>query len=224
MRRVAAVLGSYVGVLSFAGLVFLGAGRLDLPTAWLYLALALVGTTVSHLLTPRGSDLPVDRLTRAADGPPWDKALLAVSLGCSLVMFVLAGLDVGRFGWTGPLPLLVPAVGAALMVAGQLAFAPAKRENRWFSSTVRLQPERGHAVCDTGPYRLVRHPGYLGLLVSQFAFPLVLGSGIAMLPAFVLCGATFFRAEWEDEFLRKKLPGYAAYAARTPWLLFPGLR
>lgn len=224
MRRVAAVFGSYVGVLVFAGLVFLGAGRLDLPTGWLYVALALVGTTLSHLLMPRGSDLTVDRMTRAGEGLPWDKRLVGLSFACSFVMFVLAGLDVGRFGWTGPLPLLVPAVGAALMFAGQLAFALAKRENRWFTSTVRLQPERGHAVCDTGPYRRVRHPGYLGLLVSQFAFPLVLGSGIAMPLAFLLCGATFFRAEWEDEFLRKNLPGYANYAARTPWLLFPGLR
>lgn len=224
MRRVAAVLASYVGVLMFAGLVFLGAGRLDLWTGWLYVGLALVGTTISHLLMPRGSDLTVDRVARAAQGEAWDKRLVGLSFACSFLMFVLAGMDVGRFGWTGPVPWFVPAVGAALMFAGQVVFALAKRENRWFSSTVRLQPERGHAVCDTGPYRLVRHPGYLGLLVSQFAFPLVLGSGVAMLPAFLLCGATFYRAEWEDEFLRKKLPGYAAYAARTPWLLFPGLR
>lgn len=224
MRRVAAVLGSYVGVLVFAGLVFVGAGRLDLPTGWLYVALALLGTTLSHLLMPHGSDLTVDRMTRAGEGLAWDKRLVGLSFACSFVMFVLAGMDVGRFGWTGPLPPLVPAVGAALMFAGQLVFALAKRENRWFTSTVRLQPERGHAVCDTGPYRFVRHPGYLGLLVSQLAFPLVLGSGIAMLPAFLLCGATFFRAQREDEFLRKNLTGYAAYAARTPWLLFPGLR
>lgn len=109
------------------------------------------------------------------------------------------------------------------MVLGQLLFAMAMRENKFFSSTVRLQSERGHRVCDTGLYRFVRHPGYLGMLLSQLSFPLVLGSYWAFVPVGGAVVLLVVRTLLEDRFLLQSLPGYVGYAARTKWRLVPML-
>jgi protein-S-isoprenylcysteine O-methyltransferase Ste14 len=122
-------------------------------------------------------------------------------------------MDSGRYGWSGAVPLGVTVAGALLMLAGQLLFALARRENGFFSSTVRLQAEFGHVVCRSGPYRYVRHPGYLGLLASQLGFPLLMNSWSALVPAAV--GVALL--------LARELAGYADYATQTRWRLLPGL-
>ena len=223
MGTAGAVVASYVGVVVYAGLVFLGAWKLRYWQGCLYLALALAGTTLSHLLVPRGSALTAARAREAGAGEVWDRRLLTALFLINAVTFVTAGLDSGRFGWSGPVPAIVTVAGAALMLAGQTLFALAKRENPFFSSTVRLQAERGHAVCDTGLYRFVRHPGYLGMLVSQLAFPMVMGAYWAFIPAAAGAAALVVRTRLEDRFLLTSLAGYADYAARTRWRLVRGV-
>src|SRR3954454_5133881 len=154
-----AIIASYVGVVVFAGFIFLGAGKIVYGPGLLYLALALVGVTLSHLLVPAGSTLTTDRARTIRAGQDWDKRLLALSLLINVVMFLTAGMDSGRFHWTRGVPVGGTLFGAALMVLGQVLFAVAKRQNAYFSSTVQIQTERGHRVCDTGLYRVVRHPG-----------------------------------------------------------------
>lgn len=223
MTKGRAVLSSYMGVLVFSSVLFLGAGKLLFWQGLLYVGLAVLGTTLTHLLQPSGSTLAEDRAREAQEGQAWDKRLLGQIFLASLVSFLVAGLDVGRFGWTGDVPLGVTALGVALMLLGQTLFALARRENAFFSSTVRVQTERGHQVCDTGLYRVVRHPGYLGMGLSQLAFPLVLGSAWALIPAgigLVLLGVRTVR---EDHFLQEALEGYPAYAQRTRWRILPGL-
>jgi protein-S-isoprenylcysteine O-methyltransferase Ste14 len=214
---------SYVGVLAFAAPIFLGAWKLAYRQGLLYVILALLGTTLSHVLDRPGSDLAVDRAARAREGEAWDKRLLAAHALVSLVTFAVAGLDSGRFGWSGAVPVGVPIGGAAAMLVGQALFAVAKRENAFFSSTVRVQADRGHEVCDTGIYRVVRHPGYLGMLMSLLAFPLVMESYWAFLPASIGAALLVVRTQLEDRFLTEKLAGYADYRARTPWRLVPWL-
>jgi len=106
---------------------------------------------------------------------------------------------------------------------GQALFAMAKRENAFFSSTVRIQTERGHLTCDSGPYRVVRHPGYLGMLMSLIAFPLVLNSYWAFLPAGMSAILLVARTVLEDRFLTESLPGYADFTRKTRRMLVPGL-
>jgi protein-S-isoprenylcysteine O-methyltransferase Ste14 len=221
--RTKAIVASYVGVLLFAGLVFLGAWKISYWQGLLYVVLALVGTSVNHMLVPAGSTITVDRARDAAVGQGWDKQLLGASFVVTVVMFLTAGLDSGRFGWTGDVPVGVTVVGAALMLAGQVLFALSKRENAFFSSTVRIQTERGHHVCDTGLYRFVRHPGYLGMLISLLAFPLVMNAYWAFVPAGIGGALLAVRAVLEDRFLVHELPGYQDYANRTRWKLVPGL-
>jgi protein-S-isoprenylcysteine O-methyltransferase Ste14 len=139
----------------------------------------------------------------------------------SMVAFVTAGLDSGRFGWSGEVPVAVTVAGVVLMLFGQVIFAMAMRENEFFSSTVRLQLERGHRVCDTGLYRLVRHPGYLGMLLSLLAFPMVMGSYWAFVPIAFGAVLLILRTVLEDRLLLDALPGYADYVAKTRWRLVP---
>ncbi|MFT3775856.1 MAG: isoprenylcysteine carboxylmethyltransferase family protein [Minicystis sp.] len=223
MTKAKAIVGSYVGVLVLAAPIFLGAWKLAYRQGLLYVGVALVGTTLNHLLVRAGSDITEDRAARAHAGQGWDKRILGAYFLVSVVTFAVAGLDSGRFGWSGRVPAGVAIAGVVSMLVGQLAFAFAKRENAFFSSTVRIQDERGHQVCDTGLYRFVRHPGYLGMLLSLLAFPLLMESFWAFIPASVGALLLIARTRLEDRFLMNRLPGYADYAARTRWRLIPGV-
>ena len=221
MKQAKAIIASYIGVLVYASLVFLGAWRLLYWQGMLYVVLALAGVTMSHILVPKDSSITTNRAREAQAGQIWDKRLLGAIFLVNVVTFLVAGLDSGRFGWSGSVPLAVTIAGVAVMVAGQVVFAVAKRENEFFSSTVRIQMERGHRVCNSGLYRYARHPGYLGMLMSMLAFPLVLNSYWALLPAVIAAALLVARALFEDRFLTRELPGYSDYAARTKWLLVP---
>jgi protein-S-isoprenylcysteine O-methyltransferase Ste14 len=223
MGKMKAIIASYVGVLFFAGLVFIGAGKAAYWQGVLYLVLALLSVTLSHILVPAGSTITADRAREAQAGQDWDKRLLGMYLLVNIVTFLTAGMDSGRFHWTGDVPFGVTVAGAVLMLVGQVLFAVAKRENVYFSSTVRIQTERGHRVCDTGLYRLVRHPGYLGMLMSQLAFPLVMNSYWAFIPAGIGATVLVVRTVLEDHFLVEELPGYADYTNRTRSKVLPGL-
>lgn len=223
MDKSKAIIASYVGILVYASLIFLAAGKLVYWQGILYVMLALAGATLSHILVPAGSEITANRAREANAGQTWDKRLLGTHFIVSTIMFVVAGLDSGRFGWSGPVPLNVTVAGAVVMVAGQIVFAVAKRDNEFFSSTVRIQTERGHRVCDTGLYRFVRHPGYLGMLMSLLAFPFVMNSYWACVPALLGAALLLARTVLEDRFLMRDLQGYADYSARTRWRLVPGV-
>ena len=223
MSKSRVILTSYVGVLAYSAFIFLGAWRILYWQGLLYVCVALAGLTLNHLLVRKESDITVERASRVGAGESWDKRILGAFFLVNVLAFVTAGLDSGRFGWSGEVPLPVTWGGVALMVAGQLLFALAKRENDFFSSTAAIQTERGHRVCETGPYRFVRHPGYLGMLMSLLAFPLVMQSYWAFIPASVGALLLIVRTLLEDRFLMERLAGYGQYATRTRWRLFPGV-
>lgn len=223
MTRTKAIVASYIGVLMYASLVFVGAWTLAYWQGALYVALAILGATIGHLFMPRDSDLTARRASEAKAGQDWDKRLLGIFFIVNVAMFLVAGMDSGRFHWSGLVPLWVTMAGAALMIVGQVIFALAKRENAFFSSTVQVQPEHGHKVCETGCYRLIRHPGYLGMLLSLAAFPFVIGSYWACVPAVIGMVTLIIRTVLEDRILLDALPGYNAYAAKTRFKLVPGI-
>ncbi len=216
-------MGSYIGVLVFAAPIFVGAWRVQYWQGLLYVVLSLFGTTLNHALTPRGSDLAVERATKVNAGEPWDRRILAVYLLINVAAFFVAGVDSGRLHWTGETSPWMAVCGAALMVVGQVIFAVARGQNAFFSSTVRIQKERHHTVCDTGLYRVVRHPGYLGTLLAQVAFPLVMESYWALVPSALGAAVMIARTIMEDRFLTRELPGYREYTQKTRWRLLPGI-
>ena len=96
-------------------------------------------------------------------------------------------------------------------------------ENRFFSTMVRIQTDRGHTVCDSGPYRIVRHPGYAGNMLALPGIVLALGSGWTIIPALVALIIAVIRTRLEDRTLQDELPGYRDYARRVRYRLFPGI-
>jgi protein-S-isoprenylcysteine O-methyltransferase Ste14 len=223
MHKLKAIVASYIGVLLYASFIFLGAGKLAYWQGLLYVVLALIGATLSNALVPRGSDITVERASTAAAGQTWDKRILAAYFLVSVVTFGIAGLDSGRFGWSDPVPLGVTIAGGVLMLLGQIIFAVAKRQNAFFTSTVRIQRERGHRVCESGLYHYIRHPGYLGMLLSLLAFPLLMNSYWAFVPAVFGAVLLLIRTVIEDRLLTEELPGYRDYVARTRWRLIPAV-
>jgi protein-S-isoprenylcysteine O-methyltransferase Ste14 len=113
--------------------------------------------------------------------------------------------------------------GLALLAAALAVSARAMAVNPFFEGTARLQRDVGQQVVDVGPYRRVRHPGYLGLAGWALASPLLLASSRAIVPALAAAAWVVLRTALEDAMLRRELDGYAAYARRVRWRLVPGL-
>jgi protein-S-isoprenylcysteine O-methyltransferase Ste14 len=145
---------------------------------------------------------------------------MGLSLG--LPLFVVAGLD-HRFEWSPHFPSWLNILGLVLASAGYGFAGWALLENRFFSAVVRIQSERGHAVCDTGPYKIIRHPGYSGSLLPPFAMALALDSVWTLIPATAAVVIAVVRTSLEDRTLQKELPGYREYADRVRYRLIPGI-
>ena len=157
------------------------------------------------------------------DAKPWDKVLaplMATSLGFPMV--IVAGLD-HRYGWSPGFPLWLVVAGFILVTLGYAFAAWAFAENRFFFSVVRIARDQGHAVCDTGPYRFVRHPGYAGNVPPLLGIVLALGSVWTLIPASVALVIAVIRTVLEDQALQEELPGYRDYAQRVRYRLIPGI-
>jgi protein-S-isoprenylcysteine O-methyltransferase Ste14 len=209
-----------LGFLAIIAVILFGcAGRWDLPLFWAYLgvwaAAVAAGTIVSD------PTLAKERLRPGPGGK--DYLIFLVVLPLWLTQYVVAGLDVGRFHWTDDVPVPLQVVGLAGMAAALAVMVWAVAVNRFFSSVVRIQSDRGHRVITSGPYRFVRHPAYAGAPCLFVGGGLALGSwltafvGLLMLPWFLR------RTVLEDRILREELEGYAAYAQRVRYRLFPGV-
>ncbi len=153
----------------------------------------------------------------------WDKVLaplMAVSVGFPMV--IVAGLD-HRYNWSPEFPLWLIIIGFILISFGYAFATWALAENKFFSSVVRIQTERGHVVCDSGPYRFVRHPGYAGNIPPLLGIVLALGSVWTLIPAVVALIITVIRTALEDQTLQEELSGYRDYARRVRYRLIPGI-
>jgi len=194
--------------------------------AWAYsLLFASAGIGIRLWAERRHPGLMAERaqLARAPGVKSWDRLLsplMALSLG--LPLFVVAGLD-HRFGWSPHFPSWLNILGLVLASAGYGFAGWALVENRFFSAMVRIQSERGHVVCDTGPYRIVRHPGYAGSVLPPFAMVLALDSVWTLIPATAAVVIAVVRTALEDRTLQQELPGYREYADRVRYRLIPGV-
>jgi len=203
-----------------------GSGDWGWGQAWAYGGLVCaVGLGGRWLAERRHPGLMRERtgFRGAAGVKPWDKLLsplMALSVGFPLV--IVAALD-HRYAWTPALPGWLSLVGLVLIAGGYALAGWALVENRFFSSVVRIQSERGHTVCDTGPYRYLRHPGYAGNILALPGVALALGSLWTLLPAAAALVIALARTALEDRALQAELPGYRDYARRVRWRVLPGI-
>jgi protein-S-isoprenylcysteine O-methyltransferase Ste14 len=202
-----------------AAVLFTAAGRMDLPWFWAVLALH----AVLLLIGIRFMD-PELRSERLRPGPGGrSRRVRFLALPIVLTHLIVAGLDVGRFGWSGPIPVVVQAAALAGYAAGLGLSLWAMAANRFFSPVVRIQAERGHQVITAGPYRVLRHPGYTGLMVGSLCGGVALGSWWSLVPLAPFVAIFLWRTAMEDRFLHEGLEGYAGYARRVRYRLVPGL-
>ena len=199
---------------------------LDWWQGWLYSILFLVIGIGSRVLAEkRHPGLMAERGNFGKDQnvKRWDKVLaplMAISL--SIPLFIVAGLD-HHFGWSPEFPIWLNILGFILITFGYAFASWAIIENRFFSSVTRIQKERGHAVCDSGPYRIVRHPGYAGNILALPGIVLALGSFWTIIPVIVALIVAVIRTALEDKTLQEELPGYRDYVRRVRYRLIPGV-
>jgi protein-S-isoprenylcysteine O-methyltransferase Ste14 len=184
---------------------------------------SLLGLLLNFALTNEDADLLKERSQLSKDAKEWDKLILKLSALVTIIAYVLAGLDSGRFQWSPQLSWSICLLGVAFVLIGQLIFLVAKTTNKFFSSVVRIQHDRGHTVCDTGIYRFVRHPGYLGMIISWVGFPILLASLWSIIPVAIAIVLLLVRTRLEDETLSRELAGYTDYTKRTHHKLIPGI-
>lgn len=209
--------------LVMAVLVFWPAGTLRWGLGWLFLVVFAVVAVIAALVLWRVNPVIFAARSRVQEGTKtWDRMLLAVLMPLLVAILPVAGLDAGRFHWL-PAPPWSIVLGYLLLIAGIALFSWAEAVNRFFEPGVRIQSERGHRVIDTGPYVYVRHPGYVGAIAMFFGMALSLGSLVALIPAAATTALLMLRTAWEDETLRRELPGYSEFAAKTRYRLLPGV-
>lgn len=207
-------------------LLFICAWDIAWWQAWVYsVMIVAAGIAGRYWAERRHPGLLAERMkfNQAPDIKPWDRVLsplMAFSVGFPLV--IVAGLD-HRFGWSPQFPLWLTLLGLALVALGYALADWALVENRFFSGVVRIQSDRGHVVCDSGPYRLVRHPGYSGNILALAGIVLALSSLWTIIPAFIALVIALLRTALEDITLQEELPGYRDYARRVRFRLFPGI-
>lgn len=209
--------------LVFIAVTFLAAGRLDYWQGWVFNGLNIFFLLLTYVLLIDRKDVIKERLKPGEGMKHWDRIYYAVSTPLFFVMFILSILDAVRFSWKPAVPFLLVIFGIILYCLGQIIVLWAKRTNRFFSSVVRIQHDRNQTVCTDGPYRFVRHPGYLGGIIFTIGTPLMLGSFWGLLPAIITLLLVGGRTYLEDTTLKKELPGYVLYMTKVKYRLIPFL-
>lgn len=200
------------------------AGHWDLPTVW-----ALIGVYIGFLLVAwltifrKDPDLLRERQQSGPGAKRWDRIWLTIYSMFLLSTLVVAILDVGRFHWSDTVPIWLQVAGFVGFAASLIFAGWAMAENTFFSEVVRIQHDRGHRVVATGPYRCVRHPGYLGNIIAWPCTALAIGSWLALLPAAVVVVLYVIRTALEDRTLQAELAGYVEYAQQVRYRLVPGI-
>ncbi len=208
------------GTLVCLALLLFGlAGRVDLPFVWAYLAITAVLSIQGCLTVDEG--LLRERMHPGPGGKDRISFLL-IGLPYFLVL-VIAPLDLGHVHIGDRVPAVAQVGGLAGYALGMALVTWATEVNRYFSSVVRFQKERGHRVVKEGPYAVIRHPGYSGAILGMLASPLALGSWLALPFAVLATFAIIRRLLLEDRFLHEELPGYREYASSVRYRLVPGV-
>ena len=215
------IIKQLVGTLVFFLVLFISAGRINFWQGWVYVAVGLVMFFLGQTTLKIDDELAKERSKPGVDAKKWDKIILGLSFLSTIGMFVVAGLDVGRYHWSPVLPSSFAFVGIILTILGQYLFLVAQKQNKFFSSVVRIQRDRGHTVCDSGLYKIVRHPAYLGSVIQSLGFPLLFGSLWSIIPVIFSIILLFVRTSLEDKSLINELEGYSAYTHKTRYKIIP---
>jgi protein-S-isoprenylcysteine O-methyltransferase Ste14 len=204
-------------------ILFLAAGRLSWTWAWVYLMICLVSVAINGVIMLRTNPETIAERGRPQATQNWDKVIGGLwAMLLYLILSLVAGLDM-RFDWTQELSAAWNLAGAVVLAAGLGLGGWAMIANTYFSTAVRLQSDRGQTVCRSGPYRFVRHPGYVGFILQSLGTPILLGLLWALIPGLAAVFLMVIRTALEDRFLQAELPGYREYTQQVRYRLVPGV-
>ncbi len=202
------------------GLVFfLPAGTLDYWQAWMYMATLFIPMFFLFAYLLKNDPALLERRMRTKEKETQQSLILKLAYPVFLVAFLLPGFDI-RYGWS-IVPAFVSILADLFVFTGYMTFFAVLRENSYASRVIEVEKEQ--KVISTGPYALVRHPMYSGILLMYLFSPLALGSYWAMIPAFLTVFVIVARIKNEEEVLLRDLPGYAEYRQKTRFRLLPGI-
>jgi protein-S-isoprenylcysteine O-methyltransferase Ste14 len=213
-------IGVMVAVIGLA--MFLSAWRLDWWNGWAYLGIYVGSIATGGIWMIRHHPEVInERGRRDEKTKTFDRVIAPFNTLVGLGQFIIAGLD-ERFGWSD-VPLALEILGGIGLAASMAAVYWAMANNPFLATTVRVQTDRGHRVATTGPYRIVRHPMYAGLLYFFWTTGFLLDSWWALMVSVLSMLILFIRTAMEDRALRRELPGYEEYAAQVRYRLIPGV-
>ncbi|MGI5847428.1 MAG: methyltransferase family protein [Candidatus Cryptobacteroides sp.] len=205
------------------GLIFfLASGEINILRAWIYIGIYAVGGLIVGVIVAKKSPELLNNRGKVQEGTKqFDKyILLTYFLFAIVITPFVAGID-RRLNLIEILPFFYLYVGIILYIFSTIFSIWPMLHNPFFEGTVRIQEEKNHTVINTGPYKIVRHPGYLGMLMGSIALPLALGSVLALIPLFIMIVLIFIRTYYEDTILKKELTGYSEYCKEVQYRLIP---
>lgn len=189
--------------------------------AWVYLSSIVIIVIANAIMMD--PFLLVERSQLQEGTKRWDIALASfVAIWGPLSIWLIAGLDI-RFEWSQGMALVLQIVALVFFVLGGLFGTWSMASNQYFSATVRIQRDRNHKVVTQGPYQYIRHPGYVGGIISMLMTPLALGSWGALIPGILVACGYIVRTHLEDKVLCIELEGYRDYAKKVRYRLVPGI-
>jgi protein-S-isoprenylcysteine O-methyltransferase Ste14 len=203
--------------------LFAPAGTWTWTRGWVFFVVLVVASVVISIYLLRvNPDVVAARVNRHKGTKGWDRWVVGLLIPVVISIIPLAAFDDGRFHWF-PVPWWVCGMGYILLIAGLAGMTWAESVNKFFEPTVRIQTDRNQKVIDSGPYAIVRHPGYAFACLLFAGMPVALGSLWALIPAIFSCLILVQRTVWEDQTLREELAGYEKYTRRVRYRLVPGV-
>ena len=214
----------HLSLILVAVIFFVSAGRIDIPRAWGFFVVSFVYYPVSTFIVYKSNPELINQRGEKKEGTKsWDTILTSAYFALGYyILAVVMGLDVGRFHWSY-LAMYFVVPGILLYLTGAVLNTWAMIANPHFEATVRIQQERDHTVITTGPYKIVRHPGYLAGILWTVSVPLIMGSAAGFIPVSAALLLLGLRTWLEDKTLCEELSGYSEYAQKVKYRLFPGI-
>jgi protein-S-isoprenylcysteine O-methyltransferase Ste14 len=218
-KRAVRVLGSLFLLMA---IFFLSAGRINFLRAWFFFGLYFISLLFNMVIFLKLNPEVIRARSETKWGEMkwWDKLFAVLYFIFIFIIFIVCGLDAGRFQLSSPMMGFL-VVGLIIFVVGWMFVTWAMVENKFFETTARIQMERNQRVVSTGPYAIVRHPGYIGMILYYGCAPFIIGSLYGLIPVVLLTSAFVFRTYFEDMMLYKELPGYKEYTKKVRYRLVP---
>jgi protein-S-isoprenylcysteine O-methyltransferase Ste14 len=200
-------------------IIILPAGRWDYWQGWMYLLTLFIPMFFIFAYLLKNDPALLERRMRMREKESVQRKIVLLSYLYFLTAFILPGLDV-RFGWSNVLPW-ASIVANLFFFAGYMIFFWVLATNSFVSRVVEV--ESNQKVISSGPYALVHHPMYAGVIIMYLASPVALGSYWALLPAILIIPLLIARIHNEEQVLLCDLPGYEEYTQKVRFRLIPGL-